>query len=112
MLQRRFKNNKHKLINTEGLGNQAWNQLSSDTTLGTVDSSSVMFDMGWTMTGPIPKPNPTMLIIKNLKREHKTLPPQEMQETYFTKANIQLQQKHMLQPDAFKYEQNQIAGEL
>ena len=35
-----------------------------------------------------------------------------MQETYFTKANIQLQKKHMLQPDAFKYEQNQIAGEL
>ena len=35
-----------------------------------------------------------------------------MQETYFTKANIQLQQEHMLQPDAFKYEQNQIAGEL
>ena len=35
-----------------------------------------------------------------------------MQETYFTKANIQLQKKHMLQPDTFKYEQNQIAGEL
>ena len=33
-----------------------------------------------------------------------------MQETYFTTANIKLQQKHMLQPDAFKYEQNQIAG--
>ena len=33
-----------------------------------------------------------------------------MQETYFTKANIKLQQKHMLQPDAFKHEQNQIAG--
>jgi len=46
MLQRRFKNNKHKLVNTEGLGNQALNQLSSDTTLGIVDSSSVMFDIG------------------------------------------------------------------
>ena len=60
MLQIKFKNNRHKLINTEGLGNQAWNQSSSDTTLGIVDSSSVMFDIGWTRTGPIPKPNPTM----------------------------------------------------